>query len=150
MRATDSKEFVDIHKAGARVKPYSSNGIPEVPVMIVLPSEYARADIATGQMFDLMCSTSLAHFQKNGGRRDSPSVQVEECVDLWPVVAARDCFIVRHRKIAVDGFEDNVDLLAPFAEVGDTISISLLGHTTLCLILLPTLDLRFPRMGMQQ
>ncbi len=132
VRATDSKEFVDIRKAGERVKSYSSNGIPEMPVRIVLPSEYARADIATGQVFHLMCSTSLAHLQKNGGRCHSPSVQVEEYVDLWPVVAARDFFYSTPQQIAVDGFEDNVDLLAPFAEVGDAISISLLGHTTLC------------------
>ncbi len=79
-----------------------------------------------------MCSASLTNFkERTGSQCDTPSLQVDDCVDLWPVVAPREFFYDTPQHIAVDDINESVMVSFPFAEVGDLISISLLGHPEL-------------------
>lgn len=128
VRAVDTEVPVDIGKAGAQAKTYTADGTPQTSVRIVLPSEYARQDVATCFVFDLMRSTSLTHFTDEGHCQDGPAVRAEECVDLWPVVAARELFYGPPRRIYVDRQSPGDDGLLPrFAEPGDSISMSVIG-----------------------
>ncbi len=128
VRAVDSSEAVDIRKAGATAKMYSDDDTPLVPVRTVLPSEYARADVGTSEVFELMCSTSLQAHQSEG----SQFPPADDCVDLWPVVAAREFFYDTPRRIYIDHADDQCVLLPyRFAEPGDTICVSLLGPAEL-------------------
>ncbi len=89
-RAVKHKEVVDESKAGAKSNARSSSDEAEITVRTILPSEYARSDMATPDVWSEMCSTSLSHAQTV--RHVCPTVSSQECVDIFPVVGARHWF----------------------------------------------------------
>ncbi len=128
VRSNTFFEDVDTSKAGARPSYFASDSTGQVPVRTIMPSEYARADLATGPVFELMKSTSLNF----GGLEDVhckiPSVDTAECCDIWPIVAAREFFYGLPKCISVDVDDRNHAARGfPFAEVADEIQVSILG-----------------------
>ncbi len=127
VRGADFQETVDTSRAGARSASYSSLGQPQCPLRIILPSEYARMDIATGPVFDAMCSTTFDALERKGVHEcHTPCVSASDCVDVWPIVAARNWFYGAPRSINVDKCSI-VSANTSFAERGDVVRVSLLG-----------------------
>ncbi len=124
VRANDSMEHMNPMSGGARANAFSAEGHPQSLVRIVLPSEYARADMGTEPIFSEMCSTSL---QRHGQASVSATrTALSECVDTWPIVAARDWFYGQATSTSLDVTDsDNYD--ASFCEAGDIVRLSLLG-----------------------
>ncbi len=122
VRGTHWLADMNVDKAGARCRQISEQGVPQTPVLTVLPSEYAREDVACGPVFNLMKSTSV-----QGDR--VPSLSAGSCVDLWPLVASREWFYGPQTSISVDFCSTPGELR--IAEAGDTIDISVLGGTVL-------------------
>ncbi len=120
VRATDISVPINSRKAGARPSSYSANGIPETQIRVVLPSEFARADVATSAVFRLMRDASLAVEDEPNSQRGRTFR--DECVDNWPIVAARKFFYGSSTTISVDNRDD-----CEFAEVEDTILLTLFG-----------------------
>ncbi len=133
VRAVDAEEYIDVRKTGARPKRYLEDGTPQTPVRTVLPSEFACADIATKQVYDLMSSASLMHFVSEGEELDCTEIPVDEFMDALLVVYARAFFFGCTKHVSVDfDIHDRDDISSKSAERGDTISFTLLGDNTLC------------------
>ncbi len=88
---------IDMRKAGARCTESHEGAVPLIPIVTVLPSEYAREDVACGPVFELMKSTSLG-----SGSSAVPTISATGCVDLWPFVAAREWFYGPRTSLSVD------------------------------------------------
>lgn len=134
-RANDFLERVDMSKAGARCINYGENGQPLTSVRIILPSEYARADMSTGPVFSAMKSTSLEAFRGTEGFGSTPLISTRECVDVWPLIAARDWFYGPPQCTNVD-IDGNSDFQSSFCEVGDTVRVTVPGRSPLAAPLL--------------
>ncbi len=118
VRRSDTQERVDLTKAGARTKSKNSSGDAQTTVRTILPSEYARADVASPDVWPQLLSTSLS------ARKDS-SLYSPDCVDTWPVVAAREWYYGPNRTISVD-CSTSANPYCDFAEVGDVVDLCLL------------------------
>ncbi len=92
VRGLDLSVPVNVAKAGARASAYGDTGDPRKLIRIVLPSEYARADISTPIVFDLMRETSLHARQSELSEAQNAPNASQECVDMWPIVFAREFF----------------------------------------------------------
>ncbi len=119
VRGSSTLEKLSMRKAGARARYYSADGEVLAPVHTILPSEYAREDIACDPVFKLMKKTSLVGAAAGG-----------DCVDRWPLVSSRAWFYGPRQYISVDECS-KVASNQPFAEAGDTISFSILGSLQL-------------------
>lgn len=115
VRGNKYMEKVDIRKAGARARQYSETGSPLVPVHTILPSEYAREDVACEPVFNLMRSTSL-----HANNRSN------DCIDTWPIISARPWFYGPRTYLTVDG-SDCDSASHSFAEAGDILAIDVMG-----------------------
>ncbi len=115
VRGKKTLEKVCMSKAGARESAYSEVGEPLAPVHTILPSEYARADVACAPVLESMLSTSLNH-------------SGDDCVDMWLLVAARAWFYGPTKYLSVD-YSSISSRHQLFAEPGDSISIEIIGST---------------------
>ncbi len=129
VRSFIHQTVVDLRKAGARSKGISLSGDPTTTLKTVLPSEYARADVATPVFLEAMKRTSISHYGGNGLHSTVPCISTVDCVDLLPLIAARDWFYGPPKHISVD---DCADSLPPTftAEAGDVLSMTLLPQGT--------------------
>lgn len=102
VQSFDHLEAVDLRKAGARSSRNASSGGPIVSARTVLPSEYAREDIASTDVFDAMWRTSLVFHREQGMESTIPCVSNDDCVDILPLIAARNWFYGPPRSITID------------------------------------------------
>ncbi len=93
-RSSDQLLDVDLSKAGARATRTNNSESPQCRVRAIMPSEYARADVFTPPVWEQLKSTSLAAQRQRGSSAPvrTPSISSTECVDIWPIVAARKWF----------------------------------------------------------
>ncbi len=113
---------VDTAKAGARFECIDNDrAVAQTSVRIILPSEYARMDMATPAVWERMRSTSLSH------NRDCASFS--HCVDVWPLVAARKWFYGHQKAISAD--MDALNGGYCFAEHGDTLDLLIMDREEL-------------------
>ncbi len=124
-RSLDSLMHLDLSKAGARATSPLTEQIPKCQVRIIPPSEYARADVSTPPVWSQLKSTSLAAHEDKGRSFQEPSLSSEECVDIWPVIAAREWFYGPQTALHLQTEED-VPISHSFAEKGDAVTIALL------------------------
>lgn len=76
----------------------------------------------------MMQSTTLASLERDEGPLEHPAVRVDDTVDIWPVVAAREFFYGPPNYISVDGGTENgPGFTSAVSEVGNTISVTMLG-----------------------
>ncbi len=118
-------ETVNMRKAGAKSTKMSGVGGHAVALKTVLPSEYARLDIATPDVFYAMQRTSLEYHEKQGIQCTIPRLCSLDCVDIIPLVAARRWFYGRTQAIHIDRVEPDVSPTY-FAEVGDVVRVSVI------------------------
>ncbi len=130
-RGKDFMVNVDLRKAGARFAANSPEGNPQTPVRVIFPSEYARADMATGPVFHHICSTSLENVYSPRLQDVRPSISVSDCVDVWPIVAAKSWFYGLPRRISVDKDISSRNSKSSFAEKNDVVRVSLIGSEVL-------------------
>ncbi len=79
-----------------------------------------------GPVFDEMVATSLESTARRGMVCDKPVISTEECVDVWPIVAARDYFYGPRQFVTMDNADP--DGFSPtVAEVGDVISAAFIS-----------------------
>ncbi len=122
--------IVNLRKAGARAMGLSTSGDPVIELKTVLPSEYARSDIATPQVFDIMRRTSLAFHQQQGAASTLPPLCVRDCIDTVPLIRARNWFYGPPQHIYIDKCE-LTSTSTYFAEAGDAIQFGLMVDDTL-------------------
>ncbi len=116
----------------------------------ILRSEYARMDVATGPVFDAMCSTSFESL----ARREvhdchTPCLSATECVGVWPIVAARNWYYGAHRWISIDETPINSSS-STFPERGDAVTVYLFDANPLRESLLEQFDQRRDNYGSHQ
>ncbi len=118
---------VDTSKAGARNHVSSLSDVPLEKVIVILPSEYARADMSTPPVWDLFVKNSLSALPASSSRKETPNVCTSECPDLWPLVAARGWFYGKQKALYVDGAWNGS---AQYAEAGDVLQCTLLRRSS--------------------
>ncbi len=116
----------DMSKAGVRSSLFSGSTAPKCRVPIILPSEYARADMATGPVWLHMLSTSLQAHLGTPGFSASPAISLSNCVDIWPAIASREWFYGPRSALHLDA-DCSVDFSHSFAEVGDSLNVFFLN-----------------------
>lgn len=127
-RIEEGTSDVNPRKAGARTKSFSLAGTPQCRVAVILPSEYARADMSTGPVWSLMMSTSLIGNRNFDSSPTSPSISTSDCIDTWPLIGARKWFYGPESVLYMDEDDDGtVGTTSQFAEIGDEILVTLLN-----------------------
>ncbi len=123
-RGTTVRTTVDTSKAGARAVPSSTSGQTLANVVVIPPSEYARADMATTQVRSQFVNNSMAGLPDDRSLGDTPTVPDSECIDLWPLVAAREWY---YGQCTALHFESDCNRESSFAEVGDVVKATLVA-----------------------
>ncbi len=125
---SDVKVSQNILKNGARPNTTVAEGEPGNFVRMVMPSAYARADMACPDLWSQIQKTAL-HFQRNC-HVPSHDLCADQCVDLLPLVAARPWFYGPNAVISVET-SDTESFSSGFAEIGDTVKLALLRSSRL-------------------
>lgn len=117
---------VNLSRRGARADPCQTGNSPTISGLLTLPSEYARADLASPTVFDEMYRMSLSHLEERTTTSSTLLSATTTCVDTIPIVQHRDRFYGRQRSISVDASLDETRLFA--AEHGDVIRVALISE----------------------
>lgn len=120
---------VQLRAAGLRPAQVNSDGTLRVPLKYTLPSEYARADLASPSVHSAMYASSLSGFRERSGIAELVPKPSDLCVDSLPVVRDRAWFYDANHGFSVDSCDWPVP--CEFAQIGEHVLIEPLGSSDL-------------------